>query len=142
MAEDDDGERTQDPTQKRLDQAIERGDVVKSQEVNTWFILAGGCLVLMSFSVSIGTTLRTTLRGLIANAHMLRVDGGGLARLTERLELELIGALGIPLLVLTLAALAGNVIQHRLVWSVEALMPKFSKVSPIAGAKRLFSKQA
>ena len=34
-------ERTEDPTQKRLDDALKRGDVVKSQEVNTWFIMAG-----------------------------------------------------------------------------------------------------
>ncbi len=33
-------------------------------------------------------------------------------------------------------------IQHRLVWSAEALTPKLSKISPLAGAKRLFSKQA
>ena len=31
--EQDDTERTEDPTQKRLDEALERGDVVKSQEV-------------------------------------------------------------------------------------------------------------
>ena len=38
--------------------------------------------------------------------------------------------------------LPGNLVQHRLVWSAEGLMPKFSKVSPGAGFKRLFSKQA
>ena len=37
---------------------------------------------------------------------------------------------------------AGNVIQHRFVWSGEALKPKFSKISPMAGAKRIFGKQA
>jgi len=35
----DDHDRSEDPTQKRLDEALERGDVVKSQEVNTWLIL-------------------------------------------------------------------------------------------------------
>ena len=40
--EHDDTERTEDPTQKRLDEALKRGDVVKSQEVNTWFVIAGG----------------------------------------------------------------------------------------------------
>ncbi len=44
--------------------------------------------------------------------------------------------------VLVLAALAGNVIQHRLVWSADSLKPKFSKISPLAGLKRLFSSQA
>ena len=32
---------TEDPTQKRLDEALDRGDVAKSQEVNTWFMIAG-----------------------------------------------------------------------------------------------------
>ena len=39
-AESDDTEKTEDPSQKRLDDAIKRGDVVKSQEVNAWFVLA------------------------------------------------------------------------------------------------------
>jgi flagellar biosynthetic protein FlhB len=51
-------------------------------------------------------------------------------------------AAAVPILVLVLAAIAGNVIQHRLVWSAEQLAPKLSKISPIAGAKRLFSKLA
>ena len=44
--------KSEDPTQKRLDEALERGDVVKSQEVNTWFVIAGATLVLMAFSGS------------------------------------------------------------------------------------------
>jgi flagellar biosynthetic protein FlhB len=142
MAEGGDAERSQDPTQKRLDEAIERGDVVKSQEVNTWFILAGATLILLAFSGQIGGELQTSLRGLIANAHGIDVGGGGLMRLAEKLELAVIAALGIPLLLLTVAAAAGNLVQHRLVWSVEALTPKLSKISPGAGFKRLFSAQA
>jgi flagellar biosynthetic protein FlhB len=41
-----------------------------------------------------------------------------------------------------LAAIAGNMIQHRLVWSSESLKPKLSKISPGAGFKRIFGKQA
>ena len=49
MAEDqDDSDKTEDPTQKRIDDAIKRGDVVKSQEVNTWFVIAAGALLLMA----------------------------------------------------------------------------------------------
>ena len=43
---------------------------------------------------------------------------------------------------LVLAGLAGNLVQHRLVWSADPLIPKFSKLSPMTGAKRLFGKQA
>jgi len=45
MAEDSD-DKTEDPTQKRLDDAHGKGDVAKSQEVNTWFVISGATLVL------------------------------------------------------------------------------------------------
>jgi flagellar biosynthetic protein FlhB len=140
MADDSD-DKTEDPTQKRLDQALERGDVVKSQEVNTWFMIAAATLVLSSFSGPIGG-LSMPLRNLIANSWMIRVDGPALLELGERLEYMLIGALGVPFLLLVIAAIAGNMLQHRLVWSGESLIPKFSRISPASGAQRVFGKQA
>src|SRR5580692_7288923 len=140
--ENDSSDKTQDPTQKRLDDAHDRGDVAKSQEVNTWFMIAGATLVLSSFSGSIGGGLKMPLRNLIANSWMFRVDGPGLLELAQRLEYMLFAALGVPLLLLAISAIAGNMIQHRLVWSGESLKPKFSKISPASGAKRIFGKQA
>jgi flagellar biosynthetic protein FlhB len=139
--EDDSGERTEDPTQKRLDDALERGDVAKSQEVNTWFVIAGATLALSILSGSIGE-INTPLRGLIANSWMIRTDGPSLLKLAKNIEFALIAALGVPLLILILTAIAGNILQHRLVWSGESLKPKLSKISPMAGAKRIFGKQA
>lgn len=139
--EDDASERSEDPTQKRLDDAHDRGDVAKSQEVNTWFMIAGGTLVFSTFSGSIGG-IQMPLRNLIANSWMIHVDGPGLLALARSLEYALIAALGVPLLMLALSAIAGNMLQHRLVWSGESLKPKFSKISPAAGAKRIFGKQA
>jgi len=137
-----DADKTEEPTQKRLEEALKRGDVVKSQEVNTWFVIAGAALVLMAFSGTMGRDLTTTMRGLIANSYDISVDGPALPRLFQKIGSEMIAAVAIPFLILLLAALGGNMIQHRLVWSFEALTPKLSKISPAAGAKRLFSKQA
>jgi len=140
MAEEqDDTEKTEDPTQKRLDEALQRGDVVKSQEVNTWFVIAGATLVLATFSGGMSRDVAITMRGLIANAGQIFVDGPALPHLFEKIGLELIAALAVPFLVLALAALAGNLVQHRLVWSSDVLSPKLSKISPLAGLKRLFS---
>ncbi len=141
MAEED-LEKTEDPTQKRLDDALERGDVAKSQEINTWFIIAGGTLIMSTFSGSIGGGLELPLRNLIANSWMIHTDGPGLMLLARHLCLAILGAIGVPLLMLALAAIAGNMMQHRLVWSAEQLKPKFDKISPGAGAKRIFGKQA
>ncbi|ETR75813.1 flagellar biosynthesis protein FlhB [Afipia sp. P52-10] len=141
MSEDNDSEKTEDPTQKRLDDALERGDVAKSQEVNTWFVIAGATLVLVSFSGSM-SSLQVPLRSLLANAHAIRVDGNSLLQLLQSLEYAVIAAFGVPLLLLCIAAVAGNVVQHRLVFSAEQLKPKLSKISPASGAKRVFGKQA
>lgn len=138
----DDFEKTEDPTQKRLDDALKRGDVAKSQEVSTWFIIAGATLILIAFSAQTGASLNTAMRGLLANSWRIPADGGHLTRVAAQIGLETLAAMAIPLLLLALAAIAGNVIQHRFVWSGESLKPKLDRISPMAGMKRLFSKHA
>jgi flagellar biosynthetic protein FlhB len=140
MAEDD-SEKSLDPSQKRLQEAHDRGDVVKSQEVGTWFVMAGATLILLAFSGSATSGILTTLRGLIANSYDIRVDGPGFIAVVAKLGGEVVGATALPLSLLALAALLGSVIQHRPVWSAEGLTPKFSKISPVAGLGRLASKQ-
>jgi flagellar biosynthesis protein FlhB len=143
MAEDSDQHnKSEDPTQKRIDDALKRGDVVKSQEVSTWFVIAGGALVLMAFAGTMSHGIATSMRGLLVNSYQIRVEGRGFLSAVRGVGIEVIAAVALPLLVLILAAIAGNMIQHRLVWSGESLKPKFSKISPLAGLKRLFSKQA
>ncbi len=138
----DDSERTEDPTAKRLDEAIKRGDVVRSLEVNTWFMIAAGTLALMVFATPMAANLETTFRGLLANSSRIPAGGPALAHLANALAKDVFAALGIPLLLLALAAIAGGAIQHRIVISVEPLKPRLSKISPAAGVARLFSKQA
>src|SRR3569833_2399927 len=138
----DDSERTEEPSQKRLDVAFQRGDVVKSQEVNTWFVMAGATLVLMAFSATMSRDLTAIMRGLFANSWQISVDGPALPSLIKMIGIEIVGAVAIPFLVLLLAALGGDLVQHKLVWSFDGLMPKLSKLSPLAGLKRLFSMQA
>src|ERR1700716_1550096 len=94
--ENDSSDKTEDPTQKRLDDAHDRGDVAKSQAINTWFVIAGATLVLSTFSGSIGGGILTPMRNLIANSWMIPADGPGLLALARALEHALIVALGVP----------------------------------------------
>jgi flagellar biosynthetic protein FlhB len=82
------------------------------------------------------------MRNLLANSWMIKTDGKALIALMQQIEFAILAAIGVPLLMLMLAAIAGNMLQHRLVWSAESLTPKFSKISPGAGFKRIFGKQA
>jgi flagellar biosynthetic protein FlhB len=143
MAEDqDDAERTEDPTPRRLQQAIERGDVVKSTEVSTWFMIGGATIALMVFSGPAVSSLQATMRGLLAHAWEMPTDGAALLGLARTLGEVFLMALGFPILLLTLAAFCGTVIQHRVVFSFEPVTPDLSRVSPLAGFKRLFSMAA
>ena len=81
MAEErDDTEKTEDPTQKRLEDALKHGDVAKSQEVNAWFVIAASALALLTFSGAMSSQLVATFRGILANAHRVPADGGGMMR--------------------------------------------------------------
>jgi flagellar biosynthetic protein FlhB len=137
-----DAERTEDPTSKRLEEAIERGDVAKSGEVNTLFMLAGSTLALFAFGGFAATELTQTLRGVLAGASAAGAADFSYARLIEAVLVKVLIAIAPALAVLVAAALAGNFIQHRFLWTFQPLMPQFSRVSPMTGAKRLFSKQS
>jgi flagellar biosynthetic protein FlhB len=143
MADERDGaDHTEDPTFKRLEDAIKRGDVVKSAEVSTWFMIAGGAMMLMVFAKPMAESLAMLFRGVLANSYQIPTDGPGLGNLARTLAVDVLAALGIPFLMLALAALAGTAIQHRIVLSIEPIIPRLSKISPAAGLARLFSKQA
>ena len=142
MAEEGDEDKTQDPTAKRLEDAHKRGDVAKSIEVNTWFMIAGATFIMSSFSGSIASNLTVPLKNLLEHAGQMKTDGPSLLLLVERLEYMMLAALGIPFVLLIVAAVSSHLIQHRPVWSADPITPKLSKLSPMAGAKRLFGKQA
>ena len=144
MAEEsnDDQERSEDPTPKRLEDAIKRGDVAKSQEVNTWFLLAGGTLALFAFGGVAAEHLARTFAQLFATSHAVGLDGRAIIRLSGSVLLDAMIAVGPLLLLAIISAFGGNLVQHRWLWTGESLRPQLSRISPAAGAKRLFSKHA
>jgi flagellar biosynthetic protein FlhB len=138
----DDTEHTEDPTPRRLEEAIKRGDVVKSVEVSTWFTIGGGTVMLMVFADPMAMNLQAMFRGLLQHSGEIPVDGPALDHLVKGLATHILAALAIPVLVLSLAALLGNAIQHRILFSFDPVLPQLSRISPGAGLRRLFSKQA
>ncbi|WP_349357529.1 flagellar biosynthesis protein FlhB [Stappia sp.] len=138
----DDAEKTEDPTQKKLDDALKKGDVAKSQEVSTWFAMLGTGLVVAMLAPSAADGLHDALRGYLVHAHDIPVDGPALGELWQDTGTRLAAILALPLLLLLAMALIGNMIQHNLVWSAERMKPKLNKISPLAGFKRLFSSES
>src|SRR5471030_58395 len=139
MAEDhDDSQATEQPTQKRLDQAREAGDIVKSAEVSACVLLAGGTLAIVMFGPSTMLGVAKLLTIFIEQPEQISVDGAGLTAMLRGTLLHLALVLAPFAGVMMAAALAGHVVQSRPGFSPGKLLPDFAKISPMAGFKRLF----
>jgi flagellar biosynthetic protein FlhB len=143
MAEGGDQEdRTEEPTERKLDEAINRGDVPRSQEISTFFVLAALTLALVLTAAGSGRMLASELRGYLMNAHLVPDSGAGMLSAGTRGLWAGFSAIAMPIALIGAAALAGGLVQHRPLWTFEPLAPKFSRLSPMEGAKRIFGKQA
>lgn len=143
MAEGEDkDQKTLDPTQKKLDDALQKGDVAKSQDLVAWFLLFASTLIVATMAAGSASGLSVPLKNLIANADLVTIDRSALMQLLMSLILAIVVAVGLPMLGLFLTGVGANLVQHRLVFSGESLKPKLSKISPLAGFKRIFGLDA
>lgn len=134
-------DRTEEPTQRKLDEAIKKGDVARSMEIGTFFVLCGFTLALV---VGTGTALRDdalSLRSFLMNAHQVSPDAAGFRHVTTQGVLAGFSAMAAPLGFILAAALIGALIQHKPLWTTEPMSPKFSRISPMGGFKRMFGKE-
>ncbi len=132
-------EKTEEPSQKRLEEARKRGQIYQSREVNSF-------LLLFVFAVLIGWgaggLMQSTQMALAPFLHqpdMLPADAGGLGHVLKDVILKALGVLSVPMLAFAVAALLASTIQKPLILSIEPIMPKWEKVSPVKGLGRLFS---
>jgi flagellar biosynthetic protein FlhB len=139
MADDQDkSQQTEEPTQKRLEQARESGDIVKSTEVSTFVLLAGGTLAIAMFGHSTAIAIAKLMIMFIEQPEQMPVDGAGLASLSRGLLYHLAIALAPFMGVMLLASLAGHVLQSRPSITLDKIKPDFSKLSLPAGLARMF----
>lgn len=134
--------KTEDPSQKKLDDAHKKGDVVKSQEVTNWFMIAGSGLIFAMMAAPTSAGLMEQLKNLMANADQLEVGGAGFGAFFYGLASSILLVALIPLVILLACGIAGNLVQHMPVLSVDPITPKLSKISPIEGFQRLFSTES
>jgi flagellar biosynthesis protein FlhB len=138
MADRDASQQTEEPTQRRLDEAHEHGDVVKSGELSTLVLLLGGTLAIAIFAQSAATQLTVLFRVFLASPDEIGTDPGALMQLMKDICLKLFVIIGPILGVMMLAGLASNLVQHRPVLSFDRLKPDLSKLSLTGGFKRMF----
>ena len=140
MAENQDGqEKSQEPTAKRLADARKKGQVPRSRELNTTAV------TLVGLATIVLLTPRFT-----AGFHTLFVEQFSLERRDmfdpDAMMNHLVGAVGDALLmlmpyfaVMMVVAVLASVALGGFNLSAQALQPKFSKMDPVKGIKRIFS---
>lgn len=141
MAETENSERTEEPSQRRLDQARERGNVPRSRELTNFATMIAGSVSLIAMSSSLSGSLLNLMRqGLAFDVadlsdpfRMPAMLGLACVRALQAL-LPLFGALIVLVLLASIALGGWNV-------STQALSPDFSRLSPLAGIKRVFGLQ-
>nr|WP_298684011.1 flagellar biosynthesis protein FlhB [uncultured Dongia sp.] len=139
MAEDDDSQKTEDPTSKRLDEARTEGNVPKSQEFNHLLMILALALAVILFGSHAATEIANMSLPFFEAPDQIPTDLGHLVNIAWRL-LGLVLLAGVAPLVLSfMAAFGAAYLQFGLLWSAENLMPKLNKISPMAGFKRIFS---
>lgn len=139
MAEDSDLERTEPASQRRIDQAREKGQVARSRELTTVAILlaAGGSLILM------GGSMMEHLRSMMRNG--LTLDREVIFNPNQMLQQLHLHSLDILLAILpflglmVLVTVASSVIISGWLFTTQALEPDFSRLNPLKGITRIFS---
>src|SRR5690606_24343039 len=93
-------------------------------------------------AVPMSGALTDSLKVLLANADQFEIGGSAFGSFFSGLAGSILLLALIPLFVLLLFGVAGNLVQHMPVLSIEPIVPKLSKISPIQGFRRLFSTEA
>lgn len=141
MAEGSDQEKTESPSQQRLDKAREDGQVLQSRELGTFVVLMVGGSALWMMASGLGQTLSQIVRGgLQFNPGIARDSTHVMAQLSNQ-SFDAALALAPFLGLMMVATLASPLLLRGWMFSTKALAPKFDRMNPMSGIKRMFSSQ-
>ena len=140
MADDDD--KTEEPSQKKIDQAHENGQVVMSRELNSWAILATAAIITAMILGTYTSGLADKLKIFIARPDIFVMDSGGL----HALFYDTMRTIGLyvllPVFALLIVGIAAPLLQAGPILAWSKLQPSWGKLNPIAGFKKLFGFQS
>lgn len=140
MAEDT-GDRTEEPTEFRRQEARRKGQVARSRDLNAagTMLAAAAAMLIFGWS-SIRSLAEIMQKGLVG--PQVRLDADEAVHQLGHL-IEITAPIVLPVLVLMLfTGVALNLMQFGFLLTWEALQPNFARINPLSGVKRLFSVQS
>ena len=147
MSEEDKSSKTEEPTEKKLRDARKKGDVPQSRETGTAMLVFALLMILIFVLPASIDGIVAALQSPLLGAGVTAIGTGGTGVAEAGQVLKSLGfTLGLAMMpvvgIMVLAALFGVLIQGETVVSAERIKPKFSKLNPLSGFKRLFSAEA
>ncbi len=140
MAEEQDqSQKTEEPTLKKLEDAKKKGQGVNSREVTNLVMLTAAAIVVVVILPSLMGNVASSMRPFIAEPHLIRLGDADAPSGLGNIGFILISTLGVPLAIFVVAALASGFLQRGINFSTEPVKPELKKISLVKGFKRLFS---
>ncbi len=145
FADGEGGEKTEEPTTKKLTDARKEGQVAKSQELGNAISLIAVFLLLRIIGFYTGTRFLEMFNWVYSGIPEHTVITGGkisvrdFCNYVNRCALQMLLILLPILLVGFTISIIVNLVQVKWAPTTKPLMPKFNKLSPLSGVKRLFS---
>ncbi len=143
MADDlENGDKTELPTDRRREEVRERGNVARSHDLNVAVSVLASASVLYFFGGDVSQSLVDVLRKSLASDPWITVDVPFLT-IEFWSVARVVGAAVLPgLALVVVSAVLVNAAQVGFVLTTEPLSPKFDRINPLAGARRLLSLQS
>ena len=142
MAEEDNDQKTEQPTGKRLDEARERGQLPISREVTAWVTFATIWLTVDWLGPSATKQLFSVLRTYLQSPHVWLLDSHNFQTLMLDTFMNVAAAVALIFVLLIIAAVFGVMVQTGFFYSLDLIKPDFSRLSLEKGLQRLFSMHA
>ncbi len=141
MAEESDEgtDKTEEPSQKKLDEARQHGQVAHSREIAHWFMILASGIVVIMISPSMGHQLYDNLVGLWLHPHEYSFEKTNIGDFLSALLYQTIGVMLLPFVLFIIAACLSSIIQFGLLFSPDHITPKLERISIMKGFKRIFS---
>ncbi|MCL5256766.1 MAG: flagellar biosynthesis protein FlhB [Chloroflexi bacterium] len=136
------GEKTEEATPRRKQEARKKGQVAKSVEVNSALVLLGGLLILQFFGPGMYDQLAQMMKDSLQNLAKGDFTVAGIQHSGIVLCLSFAKIMAPVFAVAAMIGVVSNVAQMGFVFSTDLIKPKFSRINPVQGFSRMFSKRS
>ena len=143
MSDDQDDEsKTEDPSQRRLEDAAKKGQIVFSREVSNFLILSTFTVLLIAMSPYLMRQVQALAAPYLLQTELFETDRASIGLTLMHAALGGIGVLIVPFAAFIAIALFGGFAQTKFNISAESISPKLEKISIRKGLNRMISRRS